>query len=132
MNFPILYSSISKIWSSQDARLLPRELVVPLMFVVCTLSLLIQEILDTLILYLMMTRGSDVILGFSTIDALLLYCSAYHICMLMPFWDDNRSMRISSYMIYWTWLLFMLGARFYVINIYFILVSLCFLRMWMM
>ena len=61
------------------------EDVVPLVFAVCTLFILIREILDTLILYLMMTRGLDVILGFSTIDALLLCCSVYHICMLMLF-----------------------------------------------
>ena len=62
------------------------EDVVSLMFAVCVLSILIREILDTLIiLYLMLTRGSDVIFGFSTIDSFLLYCSVYHICMLMPF-----------------------------------------------
>ena len=61
------------------------EDVVPLVFVVCTLSILIREILDTPILYLMMTRGSDVILGFSTIDALLLCYLVYHIFMLTLF-----------------------------------------------
>ena len=76
--------------------------------------------------------GFRYMLWFSTIDALLLCCSVYHICMLMLFWDDSRSMMISSYRVNWTYVLIMLWDEPYAMVIYFILVSLRSLRTWVM
>ena len=72
--------------------------------------------------------GFRFILWFSTIDALLLCCSIYHIFMLMLFWDDCRSMTIYGFRVYWTYLLIMIWDEFYAMVIYFILVSLRLLR----
>ena len=62
---------------------------------------MIWEILDTLtICTLRWLEGQMLYFDCSTIDSLLLCYVVYHIFMLMLFWDDSRSMMISSYLVF--------------------------------
>ena len=76
--------------------------VVPLVFAVCTLSIFDSR--DTWYSFDICTsrqpEGRMLYFDFRTIDALLLCCLVYHICMLMLFWDDSRSM-IFDYLVIW-------------------------------
>ena len=74
---------------------------------VCSLYLDYFDLRDTwysyyyYYLFFEMTWGSSVILWFSIMNSILLCYAFYHIFMLMLFWDDSRSMRISDYLDIW-------------------------------
>ena len=110
--------------ASRSKPLLLGEDVVPLVFVVCTLFILTWGIPNTLIICsLRWLEGWMLYFDFSTIDALLLCCSVYHICMLTLFWDDSRSMMIYDYLVFGHFLI-LLCDGFFAMIIYFIKLSL--------